>query len=102
MNILPIKFYYCSGSEKYKIKDEWIEFHLFFSKAYQIAPFFSLRTLDNLQIASALNLKEIRNIDIDYFATTDENILNQAKKILELTNLTIIHPKDLIKIEHLD
>lgn len=102
LNILPIKFYYCSGSEKFKIQEKWIEFHLSFSKVYRIAPFFSLKTLDNLQIASALNIKEIRNVDIDYFVTTDETILNQAKKIQEMTDLTILHPKDLIKIEHID
>ena len=43
----------------------------------------------------------VKNVRIDYFVTTDSSILEQAKYIQELTNLTIIHPEKLVEIEHL-
>ena len=98
---LPIKFYFCLGNEKYNIKNQDYVINIDFTKAFRISPFFALRSLDGLQIASALNLRDIKNIHIDYFVTTDKIILDQGKDIQKSTNLTIIHPEKLIDIEHL-
>lgn len=98
---LSIKFYACLGNEKINIKNLDFLMHIDFSKAIRITPLFSLRTLDNLQIAAALNLRDVKNFKIDYFVTTDNVILEQSKNIQKETNLTIIHPEKLIDVEHL-
>lgn len=101
LNILPIKFYFNVGNENYVIRDLIYKIHVDFTKAIQLSTFFSLKGLDNLQIASALNLRDIQNVQIDYFVTTDTDILNQAEAIQGQTNLTVIHPEKLAEIEYL-
>jgi predicted nucleic acid-binding protein len=98
---LPIKFYFNSVDEGFPIGNLLYKVHIDFSKAIRISPFFPLKALDNLQIASALNLRDIKNIPIDYFITTDKSILDQAKVIQAQTNLTAIHPEKLSEIEYL-
>jgi predicted nucleic acid-binding protein len=98
---LPIKFYFNSIDEGFSIGTLLYKIHIDFSKAIQISPLFSLKALDNLQIASALNLRAIKNVQIDYFITTDKDILDEAKVIREQTNLTVIHPEKLGEIEYL-
>ena len=101
INTLPIKFYFNSIDENFTIGNLLYKIHIDFSKALRISSFFSLNSLDNLQIASALNLRDIKNIKIDYFTTTDKNILDHAKAIQEQSNLTVIHPEKLGEIEYL-
>ena len=60
IGIIPISYYTTLGKEKIKINKQDIELHVDFSKAFKIAPLFSLRTLDNLQISAALNLRDIK------------------------------------------
>jgi len=60
-----------------------------------------MKTLDNRQIVSSLNPRNIINVEIDYFITTDKIILDRAKMIQEQTNLTDIHPGKSGKIEYL-
>ena len=98
---IPISYYTTLGKEKIKINMQDMELHVDFSKAFKISPLFSLRTLDNLQISAALNLRDIKNLKIDYFVTTDREILNLSKVIKDSTNLTIIHSEKLVEIEHL-
>ncbi|NHI94610.1 MAG: PIN domain-containing protein [Candidatus Lokiarchaeota archaeon] len=98
---LSINFYVNLGTEKLNLKNQDFKINIDFSKAFQIAPLFSLRTLDNLQLAACLNLKNVKNLKIDYFITSDELILNQSKIIQKLVDLTVIHPEKLIEIEHL-
>jgi len=101
LTITPIKFYFNLGNENYSVKDQIHKIHVDFTKSIQLSSFFLLKTINNLQIASALNLRDIQNIPIDYFVTTDNDILDQAKAIQEQTNLTIIHPEKLAEIEYL-
>ncbi|MFX0133526.1 MAG: PIN domain-containing protein [Candidatus Hodarchaeota archaeon] len=96
---IPIKFYFNSNIEKYYIRNQNLDINVDFSKAIRIAPFFNLRALDNLQFAAALNIRDIKNIRLDYFVTTDDIILNNSKEIQKLTNLTVIHSEKLIEIE---
>ncbi|NVM05180.1 MAG: hypothetical protein HWN67_22870 [Candidatus Helarchaeota archaeon] len=96
---IPVKFYFTSNNEKFYIKDQDLSINVDFSKAIRIAPFFNLRTIDNLQLSSALNIRDIKNIHLDYFVTTDEVILDNAKEIQKLTHVTIIHSEKLIEIE---
>jgi len=98
---LPIDFYACLGNEKILLKNKDFNIQIDFSRAYRIAPLFPLRTLDNLQIASALNIRDIRNIRIDYFITIDKVILDLSKEIQKTVNLTIIDPETFMDIEHL-
>ncbi|MHA1300711.1 MAG: PIN domain-containing protein [Candidatus Helarchaeota archaeon] len=98
---IPIKFYFNSNIETYYIKNQNLNININFSKALRISPFFSLRALDNLQISAALNIRDLTNIRLDYFVTTDKLILDNAKKIQDLTNLTIIHSEKLIEIENI-
>ncbi|MHA1279595.1 MAG: type II toxin-antitoxin system VapC family toxin [Candidatus Helarchaeota archaeon] len=98
---LPIDFYACLGNEKIQLKRRDFRIQIDFSRAYRIAPLFPLRTLDNLQIASALNIRDVRNIRIDYFITTDKVILDVSKEIQKAINLTIIDPETFVDIEHL-
>lgn len=101
MDQLSMRFYVCLGNEKILVQNQNFNIQIDFSRACRIAPLFPLRALDNLQIACTLNIRDIKDIEIDYFVTTDEIILNNAKNIKDLTDLTIIHPDTLIEIENL-
>ncbi|MHA1378663.1 MAG: PIN domain-containing protein [Candidatus Helarchaeota archaeon] len=101
ISTIPMKFYFSTNNERFNIKNDYLDVNVDYSKAIKIAPFFNLRTLDNLQIASALNIRDIKNIRVDYFVTTDQIILDNSKKIQKLLGITIINSEKLIDIENL-
>jgi len=67
-----------------------------FTLAYNISPFIPLRTLDIIQIASALKIKSLGNIDVQYFITNDLTILNNASKIFNLIKILPISCSEFI------
>jgi len=103
LNKVPVQYYACKGYNNLTIfpGDFELEISIDFYKAIYIAPLSNLRTLDNLQIASAVNIRDILGIKIDYFITTDSLILENAKSIREYTHLTIIHPQKLVELENI-
>ena len=71
-----------------------------FIEAFKLAPKMLLKTLDNLHVASVYSLLKEGNT-INYMVTGDEELLRVRKKITELTNVTVISPTDMIKLEPL-
>jgi hypothetical protein len=69
-----------------------------FNLAFKICPEFRLKTLDTMHVASAMKIKAYRGIDLQYIATNDESLLNEARGIHALTNLLPISSTDLCKL----
>ncbi len=95
-NALPIRIVPVSALEtlvfnrhNYKIENTVLISH-------KICPELLLRTLDTLQIASAVKIKHYEGIDIQYFLTNDRNILSKRNEIYSLTKILPISSVDLI------
>jgi len=71
-----------------------------FIEAFKLAPKMLLKTLDNLHVAAVYSLLKEGNT-INYMVTGDEELLRVRKKITELTNVTVISPTDITKLEPL-
>lgn len=66
--------------------------------ALRLASTLRLRTLDLMQIASALKIKLYCNIELEYFCTNDQTILDRANEIHQKTKILPIHAQDLQRI----
>lgn len=71
-----------------------------FIDAFKLAPKILLKTLDNLHVASLHSLLNDGHT-IHYMVTGDEDLLRAGKEITELTNVTVISPTDIAKLEPL-
>lgn len=91
--ILPV-----SSLEIFQFKDIMYPIENTFSLAYRIGPQIQLRTLDTLQISSAVKIKQYTNYDVEYFLTNDKNILNNKPIIRTKTKIIPISSDDLIQI----
>ena len=71
-----------------------------FVEALNLAPKATLRTLDNLHIASLIGLLKERHT-ISYLITGDGELLNARTRITNATGIPVVSPQDLIKLEPL-
>lgn len=69
-----------------------------FSLAFRFGSSLSLRTLDLIQIASAINIKLYNKIPIDYFLTNDQQILENGADVRNATKILPISSDDLVNI----
>ncbi len=84
--------------ENFSFNQEDLQIEDTLTLAFKFSTFLSLRSLDLIQIACALKIKLISNIEIQYFLTNDERILNRAQKIYQKTRIMPIGSENLIKI----
>jgi predicted nucleic acid-binding protein len=66
--------------------------------AIKIASHLHLRSLDLIQIISALKIKIYNKIEIQYFLTGDKKILDNANEIYKKTKILPIDCNDLLRI----
>ena len=57
-----------------------------------------LRTLDAIQIASAVEIKIYNKIDLEYFVTNDDIILAQKKELYQKSRILPISTDELVNI----
>ena len=84
--------------ENFSFNQEDLQIEDTLTLAFKFSTSLSLRSLDLIQIACALKIKLISNIEIQYFLTNDERILNRAQKIYQKTRIMPIGSENLIKI----
>jgi hypothetical protein len=95
---LPIMILPVSALELFQFKGENHTIENTISLAYRLGPQIQLRTLDTLQIASAVKIKHYTPYNMEYFLTNDKNILNNKSDIRIRTNIIPISSDDLITI----
>ncbi|MBA7506719.1 hypothetical protein ES706_05414 [subsurface metagenome] len=93
LSILP-----ASGLEKIIINKKEYLVENSFTLAYELGSYLNLRTLDVIQIASAMKVKHFTNFNVDYFLTNDKNILNNAQIIRKNIKIIPISSIELISI----
>ena len=57
-----------------------------------------IRTLDAIQIASAVEIKIYNNINLDYFVTNDGIILDHKQELYQKSRILPISTDDLAKL----
>lgn len=97
-NRLPIIIIPVSSVEIFQFKGIKHLIENTFSLAYRVGPQIQLRTLDTLQIVSAIKIKQYTNYNVEYFLTNDKNILNNGAIIRKKTNIIPISSYELLKI----
>jgi len=71
-----------------------------FVEALDLAPKALLRTLDNLHIASLIDLPR-EGHNIQYLVTGDEELLKARKTVTSATGIPVVSPQDLAELEPL-
>ena len=97
-NRLSIVIIPVSSPEIFRFKGREFSIENTFTLAYKIGPQVQLRTLDNIQIASAVKIKQYSSYDVEYFLTNDKNILNKGAMIRNITDIIPISSEALIKL----
>ncbi|MHA1265808.1 MAG: hypothetical protein ACTSRS_11300 [Candidatus Helarchaeota archaeon] len=97
-NRLPITILPVSSLEQFQFKGALHILENTFSLAYRLGPQIQLRTLDTLQISSAVKIKQYTNYDVEYFLTNDRNILKNKALIRTKTAIIPISSDELIMI----
>ncbi len=64
--------------------------------AYNIGSEFHLRTMDTLQIASAIKIRIYSGIDLQYFLTNDQNIVDKSNQIHQKARILPISSTSLL------
>lgn len=97
-NRLPIVILPVSSLELFQFKGIKHTIENTFSLAYKIGPQIQLRTLDTIQIASAVKIRQFTNYNIEYFLTNDEKIIEKTALIRNKTSIIPISSEDLLKL----
>ncbi|MHA1520724.1 MAG: type II toxin-antitoxin system VapC family toxin [Promethearchaeota archaeon] len=95
---LGISIESASSIEKCEINDKEYDIFNTFNLALRMNREMNLRTLDALQIASAVEIKIYNNIDIEYFVTNDSIILKRKQKLYQRSRILPISTDDLAKL----
>lgn len=66
--------------------------------AYKIGAELQLRAMDVLQLSSALKIRIYGGIDLQYFLTNDQNILEKTNQIYQKIHILPISSQELVKI----
>jgi predicted nucleic acid-binding protein len=101
LSIYPIEVVAIPAIEKYKIKSQEYEINNTMALALKISPRIPLKTLDIIQIASALKIKMLSSKKIDFFLTNDMTITKNTNNIKQAVNfipITSNELKNLLKI----
>ena len=93
-----VKIVSIQGIAKLNFNDEMYEIDKNFFTAYKISPKLTQRTLDSLQIATAINIKLYSNYNIEYFLTNDTNILKSSANIRTLTQIIPVSSEDMASL----
>lgn len=93
---IPIEILATSSSEQIIINEWTLNVDNIFTIAYNIAPNFSLKTLDVIQLATAFKLKVFQNRQISYFLTDDKQILNETEEIRRKIGIIPVSAKELL------
>ena len=97
-NILPIKIIPFSALEKIIFNDIEYLVENTFALAYRVCPLVHLRTLDVIQIATALKIKYLSGFNVQYFLTNDHNILNNGQEIHNKLQIIPISCSELLSV----
>ena len=81
--------------EKYEISGKKIDIYNTFQTALRINRDLGLRTLDAIQIASAVEIRILNKINIEFFVTNDKIILDCKQKIYKKSRIVPISTDDL-------
>ena len=95
---LGISIESASSIEKCDINDKDYDIFNTFNLALRINREMKLRTLDAIQIASAVEIKIYNKIDLEYFVTNDDIILAQKKELYQKSRILPISTDELVNI----
>jgi predicted nucleic acid-binding protein len=84
--------------ESFDFNDEHYTVDNTFNLAFKMCPEFRLKTLDTMHVASAVKIKQYRGINVQFLATNDTSILDEAKAIHALSNILPISCSDLCRV----
>jgi predicted nucleic acid-binding protein len=93
---LPIEILSVSTCEQILINQWTLNVENTLTLAYNLAPNFSLKTIDVIQLASALKIKLFQNRQISYFLTEDKRILNEIEEIRSKIGLIPVSAQELL------
>ncbi len=95
---LGISIESASSIEKCYINDKEYDIFNTFSLALRINRDMKLRTLDAIQIASAVEIKIYNKIDLEYFVTNDGIILDRKKELYQKSHILPISTDELVNL----
>ena len=84
--------------ENIDFNNQEIELENTYNLAWIINADLKLRTLDAIQICSAIKMRIYDSIEIQYFLTNDQNILNQKTEIFQKSRILPISTESLREI----
>ncbi|OLS19265.1 MAG: hypothetical protein HeimC3_46310 [Candidatus Heimdallarchaeota archaeon LC_3] len=86
---------------KVNISGQKTEISLTYWTAINIGAKTGLKTLDNIHIALSRIISTVTEDSVDFFITGDSGILQKAKEIKKMFNISVIDPSVLVKVEGL-
>jgi hypothetical protein len=95
---LGISIESASSIEKCDINNKEYDIFNTFNLALKINRGMKLRTLDAIQIASAIEIKIYNKIDLEYFVTNDAIILGQKQELYQKSRILPISTDDLANL----
>ena len=87
-----------SSIEKCDINDKKYDIFNTFNLALRINREMKLRTLDAIQIASAIEIKIYNKIDLEYFVTNDGIILDRKQELYQKSRMLPISTDELVNL----
>ena len=97
-----VKLIPTSGIAKLDFNNEIYEIDKNYFISLRLTPKIALRTLDILQIASAINIKFFSDYNVEFFITNDEKILKYSSDIRSLTQIIPISSEKLANLLKLE
>lgn len=83
------------------IANENKELSIIHWQCFEVASKIHLKTLDNLHIAIITLLEKIKGKKIDYFITSDKEIVSKANQIKKEYGFAVLQPNQLVTLEGL-
>lgn len=84
--------------EKYRICGNTIDVYNTFQTALRMNRNLGLRTLDAIQIASAVEIRILNKINVEFFVTNDKIILQNKQKLYQKARIVPISSEDLARV----
>jgi len=95
---ISVRIIPASGTETFWLNSVEYKMDGTITMSLKLCPHIRLRTLDMIQIASALKIKTYESIDIQYLLTQDQTILQRGNEINKYTQILPISCQELYSL----
>ncbi|MBN2156484.1 MAG: PIN domain-containing protein [Candidatus Lokiarchaeota archaeon] len=95
---LEIRIESTASIEKYQMRGVKIDVYNTFQTALRINRDLGLRTLDAIQIASAVEIRILNKVNVEFFVTNDKIILQNKQNLFQKARIVPISSEDLARV----